>query len=60
MTVLEPEFGFKLKGDLPTECTVEQACRPLAYALDDVGVRCERLEAALKESVARHPDLSEA
>ena len=44
----------------PEWLRVEQACRPLAYALDDVGVRCERLEAALKESVARHPDLSEA
>ena len=36
---------------------VGMACRPLSYALDEMGVKCETLERALEQEVARHTDL---
>lgn len=49
---------LRLPPHRPDLLRVEQACRPLAYALDDLGVHCEALEAALATSVSRHTDLS--
>ena len=48
---------LRLPPGRPELLRVEMACRPLAYALDAMGVRCERLEAALNTAVDRQSDL---
>lgn len=43
LNLLEPEFGFKLKRDLPTKCTVEQAwaaVEELTLVIEACGSRC--------------------
>ena len=53
LNLLEPEFGFKLKRDLPIKCTVEQAwaaVEELTLVIEACGSRCN-----LGESTALSP-----